>query len=42
LERKFGPLANEKRHQIENANPETLFVWLDRILTANSLEDVLS
>jgi hypothetical protein len=41
LERRFGPLPEEARRRIENADAETLLEWSDRVLTAQSLDQVL-
>ena len=42
LERKFGPLAPEHRARIDAADAETLLVWGERILTAETIEAVLA
>jgi predicted transposase/invertase (TIGR01784 family) len=41
LERKFGPLSDQHRRILEEADAETLLVWGERVLTANCIEDVL-
>ena len=41
LERRFGPLPEEARRRIERADAETLLEWSERVLTAQSLEEVL-
>ena len=41
LERKFGPLSDQHRRILEEADAETLLVWGERVLTADSIEDVL-
>ncbi|MCC5873651.1 MAG: hypothetical protein JJU22_14715 [Gammaproteobacteria bacterium] len=38
---KYGELPDWARERIEAADSETLLVWLDRVLTADSLEAVL-
>lgn len=40
LNQKFGALPNDKRRMIELADPDTLLKWSERVLTANSLEEV--
>lgn len=40
LERKFGSLDPQIRKRVEGAEPERLFEWGDRVLTAERLEDV--
>jgi hypothetical protein len=40
LERKFGPLASEDRARLDGADAEQLLDWGERILTANSLDEV--
>ena len=42
LELKFGPLSEENRSRIQAADSETLLEWGERILNANSLEDVFT
>jgi hypothetical protein len=41
LERKFGPLSEQHRDRLEQADADTLLEWSDRILTANSIDEVL-
>jgi hypothetical protein len=41
LRRKFGELPEDKRERVETADAETLLEWSDRILTANSIDEVL-
>ena len=39
---KFGPPAPNIRHRIETADTETLLRWAERILTATTLDQVLT
>ena len=41
LTRKFGELPEEKRRMVETADSDTLLKWSERVLTADSLEEVL-
>jgi len=41
LERKFGPLSDQHRLRLEEADTDTLLECSDRILTANSIDEVL-
>jgi len=41
IARKFGPPTEPVRERIERADPETLVEWSDRILTAQTLDEVL-
>ncbi|MDN5869886.1 MAG: DUF4351 domain-containing protein, partial [Nitrococcus sp.] len=41
LERKFGVLTESQRRRIETADAETLLSWSERILTAQSPDEVL-
>ena len=42
MERKFGHrLTETDRRQVESADAETLLKWSDRILSANSIEEIL-
>ena len=41
IERKFGPPSETVRHRITAADSETLLEWSDRILDAQSLDEVL-
>ena len=38
---KFGELPEGARQRIAEADADTLIVWLERVLTANSLDEVL-
>jgi predicted transposase/invertase (TIGR01784 family) len=40
LERKFGPLAAEHRARIDAADAETLLRWGERLLSAETIDDV--
>ncbi len=40
--RKFGALSGEIRARIEAANAEQLLAWADRILFADTLDEVFS
>ncbi|MEX1364584.1 MAG: hypothetical protein AB1Z98_15770 [Nannocystaceae bacterium] len=42
LRLRFGRVPEATRAQIEAARPEQLDVWLERVLTAKTLEEVLS
>ncbi len=39
--RKLGELPEDKRRMIESADSERLLQWSERVLTAQSLDDVL-
>jgi hypothetical protein len=41
IERKFGPPSERVRDQVSQADAETLLHWSERLLSAQSLEDVL-
>ena len=42
MERKFGKrLTETDRRIIESADTETLLKWLEKILSANSIEEIL-
>jgi hypothetical protein len=41
LQLRFGELPEAARQRIETADPDTLLRWSERVLTAESLEDVL-
>lgn len=41
IERRFGPPDDRVRERIEQADPETLLRWSERILDAGSLDEVL-
>jgi len=41
LERKFGPLSDQQRSCLEEVDADTLLNWSERILTANSIDEVL-
>jgi len=40
MERKFHPLPESARQRITSADAETLLVWAERVLDANSLDEV--
>ena len=40
LERKFGLVPEEVRQRVSSADPETLLVWGERVLTAERIEEV--
>jgi hypothetical protein len=42
LERRFGPLPQAYRDRIDQADPDTLVIWADRMFTAQSLEEVFA
>ena len=41
LRLKFGALPDEKQRLIEAADSETLLQWSERVLTADSIDEVL-
>ncbi len=41
LERKFGPVGDEYREKIEQADDEQLLQWAERVLSADRIEDVI-
>ena len=41
-ERKFGRVSSAARRQIEEARPEQLLEWGERLVTAQSLEEMLA
>ncbi len=41
LERKFGPLSDQQRSCLEEVGADTLLNWGERILNANSIDEVL-
>ncbi len=41
LEKKFGPLQETDRQRIHAADSETLLKWGERLITANSLSEVM-
>ncbi len=41
IERKFGPPSEPVRARITQADPDTLLDWSERILVAQSLDEVL-
>jgi hypothetical protein len=41
IARKFGPPPETVRERITHADSETLLAWSDRILTAQTLDEVL-
>lgn len=40
IQLKFGDISPAHKNAIQNANSQTLLVWSERILTANSLEQL--
>lgn len=42
LNRRFGPLSAEVTRQLENAAPEQLETWTDRVLDARTIEEVFA
>jgi len=42
LQLRFGPLAESTRARVEAATPEQLDAWIERVLTAKTLDDVLA
>ena len=42
LRLKFGPLAPETEERVRSADADRLLVWGERVLTAESLQDVFS
>ena len=40
LEQKFGPLSGDYRRRVEEADPDTLLAWSERVLAAERIEDV--
>jgi len=42
LNRRFGPLSAEVTRQLENATPEQLETWTDRVLDARTIEEVFA
>jgi len=42
LPRRFGPLPDEISKRVYWADPETIETWVDRVLDAESLEDIFS
>jgi flagellar biosynthesis/type III secretory pathway protein FliH len=40
LERKFGPLSEQHRRRLEEADANTLLDWSERVLTVDSIEEV--
>lgn len=42
LPRRFGPLPDEIAERVYKADPTTIETWSDRVLDAESLEDVFS
>jgi hypothetical protein len=42
IELKFGKLSQEDRNSVQSADSETLLKWGDRILTADSLDELFS
>jgi flagellar biosynthesis/type III secretory pathway protein FliH len=41
LQLRFGELPEAARQRLETADPDTLLRWSERVLAAESLEDVL-
>jgi len=41
LQLRFGPLAESTRARVEVATPELLDAWIERVLTAKTIDDVL-
>jgi hypothetical protein len=41
LGRRFGPLSADAQRRVQGASPEELDVMADRVLTAETLEEVL-
>ncbi|MFB1488270.1 MULTISPECIES: DUF4351 domain-containing protein [unclassified Thiocapsa] len=41
IERKFGPPSETVRERVTQANPEVLLEWSDRILEAQTLDELL-
>ena len=41
LERKFGPLSEQHRRYLEEADANTLLDWSEQVLTADSIEEIL-
>jgi len=42
LPHRFGPLPDEISERVYRADPKTIETWADRVLDAESLEDVFS
>ena len=42
ITRKFGPPDARVRHRIASAEAETLLLWAERVLTAQTLDEVLA
>ena len=42
LQRKFGPLSESLRQRIEGADTDTLLLWAERVLTAETLQEVFT
>jgi hypothetical protein len=40
LEKRFGPLSEERRRQLESADADSLLEWSERILTAETVDEV--
>jgi hypothetical protein len=41
LEDKFGPVSDQVRIQVENADPDSLVRWFRQTLKADSIDEVL-
>jgi hypothetical protein len=42
VERRFGPLPDDRRIRILTADETTLLVWLDRLFDATGVDDLLA
>ena len=42
MELRFGKVDEQTRHRLQTADAETLLRWGEKVLVANSAEDVLS
>ena len=42
LSMRFGPLPDEVRARVQSATPPQLDIWVERVLTATTLDDVFS
>ena len=38
---KFGPLSPETQQRISEADADTLLTWSERVLTANTIDEIL-
>ncbi len=41
LEEKFGPVSDEVRTQVQNADPDSLLRWFRQSLKADNIDEVL-